>query len=316
MVASSKAQWLIQGDEHCCFLALLAQQQKCISCFSLLEGLLKEDPFCFLLPCWTDKYNFKHASVVHQAVTQQSQLFPSLFNFVIKHKCQVDQKCIYIWSLANDRWLRRVQTPAISGRFSPWYVLPASHDQLFMTFFRRRLDTFFWWLVSFPAGRGFLFCFGEAYCRAKSKAMNTQLVPWMKGQATAYKTSHCTCHNNLFWFYSTQYRSVRSLSTDLNRSWSQISWGLLAWAFLFCNATTVIFIKTQQKELLLLLCETKYSCISLMCWHGAINLQDSRTEWWSMKLKFQLKRRSILISEYPTMIETFIYNKTAYLQER
>lgn len=46
------------------------------------------------------------------------------------------------------------------------------------------------------------------------------------------------------------------------------------------------------------MCEAKYSCSSLTCWHGAINLQDSRIEQWYIKLKFQLERHT-LISEYP-----------------
>lgn len=44
--------------------------------------------------------------------------------------------------------------------------------------------------------------------------------------------------------------------------------------------------------------EAKYSHISLTHRHEDINLQDSRIEWWYIKLEFQLERHT-LVSEYP-----------------
>lgn len=162
VVASSKhgTRLLVQWNESCHFLSLPAQQQKSIPCFSPLKGVLSQHPFCFLLTQWTDKYTFKHATVTHcWAVTHQFQLVPLVSNFVTSHKVSSNPICISIPSLtlANHRWLR-IQEMATSVCFRPWCSLLASCEQLFVIFFRRRLDSCGGW-SAFLLGSVLFFCF-------------------------------------------------------------------------------------------------------------------------------------------------------------
>lgn len=168
-----------------------------------------------------------------------------------------------------------------------------------VTSFLFSLIPFFWWSASFSTGKCLLFCVGLLH---NKKYGYRHSVPWIKDWAAGFKISLCPCQNKLFSFYSNQHqtRSIRIFPLTLLEVRSGPKYPGVCYPELLSSAILQqwYLLKLSKKKLLLLMSEAKYSHISLTHRHEDINLQDSRIEWWYIKLEFQLERHT-LVSEYP-----------------